>query len=53
MVLVYAEVLSEHAKVIKSDFKPGSIEKSIDLDEGVTSASNNNSSIIRVISASQ
>jgi hypothetical protein len=30
-VLVYEAVNSEHGKVIKCDFKPGSVKRSIDL----------------------
>jgi hypothetical protein len=36
--LVDSAVHSEHRKVIKCDFKPGSVERSIDLDRGCTSA---------------
>jgi hypothetical protein len=33
----------EHGKVIKRDFKPGSVERSIDLQKGHTSRGNKKS----------
>jgi hypothetical protein len=37
--LVDAEIHSEHGKLIKCDFKPGSVERSIDVDkEGMPQA---------------
>jgi hypothetical protein len=40
-ILVHVVVNSEYGKVIKCDFKPGSVKRSIDLDkEGNTTAIN-------------
>jgi hypothetical protein len=33
-ILLDTAVHPEHGKVIKCDFKPGSVERSIDLDKG-------------------
>jgi hypothetical protein len=47
MVILDASVHSEHAKVIRCDFKLGSVERSIDLERGHTSAAAGNTFSIR------